>query len=385
MTHPSIQCLTDALARFNLPLVADTEATGIGVLSKAANNREVSPCGFFTPEMCLSMAGRAGEPQGSPVAFPVRQSRFGLSPSIGVEDDGKHTVDRKHIMNTNSLVFQNTTFDIVDHNGDAWLRSPQIAVALGYSRADRVNELYARNADEFTADMTALVKLQTEGGEQEVRIFSPRGCYALAMFARTKTAKTFRIWVMDVLESIRKTGKYEAAPYVQNPTDKLTKEQADTLRDALTSAAKKRFNGDTKKEGVFIQQGWSKLKAHFKVSYRDIPQGEFTEAVSLLSRHVISGDYLQAPEAATVNAEISEESLNALALRELLRPGRRFLTVFGSIQNDIQPIMYGIPPEAHVLTPEEMIQHVGEHAGFPVALLPALITAAASRLQARLS
>lgn len=46
---------------------------------------------------------------------------------------------------------------IVDRDGDAWLRSPQIAVALGYSRADRVNELYARNADEFTTDMTELV------------------------------------------------------------------------------------------------------------------------------------------------------------------------------------------------------------------------------------
>ena len=43
-----------------LASVADTEATGIGVLSKAANNREVSPCGFFTPEMCLSMGGLGG-------------------------------------------------------------------------------------------------------------------------------------------------------------------------------------------------------------------------------------------------------------------------------------------------------------------------------------
>ena len=36
-----------------------------------------------------------------------------------------------------------------------FIKSP---VSPGYSRADRVNELYARNADEFTDDMTALVK-----------------------------------------------------------------------------------------------------------------------------------------------------------------------------------------------------------------------------------
>jgi hypothetical protein len=46
-----------------------------------------------------------------------------------------------------------------------------------------LKRLYARHSDEFTPEMTALVKLPTEGGEQEVRIFSPRGCYALAMFA----------------------------------------------------------------------------------------------------------------------------------------------------------------------------------------------------------
>jgi hypothetical protein len=48
--------------------------------------------------------------------------------------------------------------------------------------------------------MTAVVKLPTEGGEQETRIFSPRGCYALGMFARTRNAAEFRRWVLDVLE-----------------------------------------------------------------------------------------------------------------------------------------------------------------------------------------
>jgi hypothetical protein len=48
--------------------------------------------------------------------------------------------------------------------------------------------------------MTAVIKLPTAGGEQETRIFSPRGCHALGMFARTPVAKAFRVWVLDVLE-----------------------------------------------------------------------------------------------------------------------------------------------------------------------------------------
>lgn len=112
-------------------------------------------------------------------------------------------------INAVPLVFQGVAFDVIDRNGDPWLRGSQVASALGSTNPGRyISELYERNADEFTDEMTSLVRLQTEGGEQEVRIFSPRGCYALAMFARTDPAKAFRVWVMDVLESVRKTGQY---------------------------------------------------------------------------------------------------------------------------------------------------------------------------------
>ncbi len=127
-------------------------------------------------------------------------------------------------MNLNSstsldLVFQETAFDVVDIHGKPWLRGTQIGSALGYKnpRAD-MSKLYDRNADEFDDSMTAIVKLpdlrfqsgsagadlrqQTDdaGQVREVRIFSPRGCYLLGMFAQTENAKAFRRWVLDVLE-----------------------------------------------------------------------------------------------------------------------------------------------------------------------------------------
>ena len=100
-----------------------------------------------------------------------------------------------------ALTFQSTTFNVVDRNGQPWLRSPQIAEALGYSQANRIADLYNRNAAEFTDSMTALVKLPTAGGVQEVRIFSLRGAHLLGMFARTKVAAEFRRWVLDVLDA----------------------------------------------------------------------------------------------------------------------------------------------------------------------------------------
>ncbi|WP_164561484.1 BRO-N domain-containing protein [Nitratidesulfovibrio vulgaris] len=126
-----------------------------------------------------------------------------------------------------ALAFQNTSFDVIDQNGKPWLRSPQIAEALGYSQANRVVDLYARHADEFTDSMTAVITLPTSGGPQETRIFSLRGCHLLAMFARTSVAKAFRVWVLDVLE---KLGESEARPRQRLATKNERKPLVDLVK-----------------------------------------------------------------------------------------------------------------------------------------------------------
>lgn len=98
------------------------------------------------------------------------------------------------------LTFENTEFDVVDIHNVPWLRLPQIGVALGYENPYKLQQLHARNADEFTEEMTQVLELPTAGGVQPVRVFSPRGCYLLGMLARTDRAKAFRQWVLDVLE-----------------------------------------------------------------------------------------------------------------------------------------------------------------------------------------
>ncbi|MBP0629767.1 Bro-N domain-containing protein [Cupriavidus sp. AcVe19-1a] len=99
------------------------------------------------------------------------------------------------------LAFESIEFDVIDIHNVPWLRGPQIGGALGYADdAKAVQKLFDRNSDEFTAEMTQVVELDTAGGRQPVRIFSPRGCYLLGMLARTERAKAFRRWVLDVLE-----------------------------------------------------------------------------------------------------------------------------------------------------------------------------------------
>ena len=100
-----------------------------------------------------------------------------------------------------TLTFQNTTLSVINQNNQIWLTTKEIGKGLGYRNpsADIAN-LYDRNADEFTPEMTALVEMQTAGGIQKVRIFSLRGAHLIAMFARTKVAKDFRKWVLDILD-----------------------------------------------------------------------------------------------------------------------------------------------------------------------------------------
>ena len=114
------------------------------------------------------------------------------------------------------LTFEDVQLEIVDRCGHPWLTQTDLARAL-YGATDEteggcqdatplkravntLRRLFDRNRDEFTGEMTALLTMETAGGPQQVRIYSARGAYLMAMFAKTDRAKRFRVWVLDVLE-----------------------------------------------------------------------------------------------------------------------------------------------------------------------------------------
>lgn len=105
-----------------------------------------------------------------------------------------------------SLSFNAIQFHPIQQNDDQiWITSSELAQALGYSRSDKITQIYNRNTDEFTQGMTLTLNLRVKGfgngnTEKETRIFSLRGAHLIAMFARTAIAKEFRKWVLDILE-----------------------------------------------------------------------------------------------------------------------------------------------------------------------------------------
>ena len=112
-----------------------------------------------------------------------------------------------------TLTFQNTNLSAINQNNQIWLTLTEIGRGLGYSDPfQSVKKIYDRHADEFTPCMTALIEIQTAGGMQKVRVFSLRGTHLIAMFARTKIAKAFRKWVLDILDSETTQPKKIALP-----------------------------------------------------------------------------------------------------------------------------------------------------------------------------
>lgn len=121
-----------------------------------------------------------------------------------IEDNREGIIDMNSVQNK-ELSFHNVTLVPAPVSDGIWLTSTDIAKALGYASPKSVTNIYCRNSDEFTSSMSMVIKMMTNGinnnlREKSVRVFSLRGCHLIAMFATTDKAKEFRRWVLDVLD-----------------------------------------------------------------------------------------------------------------------------------------------------------------------------------------
>ena len=149
--------------------------------------------------------------------------------------------------------------------------------------------------------------------------------------------------------------------YRTNPGDKLNSYQQQQLRGLLEEFVKLL---PKEKQGGFVMQGWSKLKAHFGVPYREIPCERFDEAVSLLTRHVV--EYTQ------------PKQIEAPSFKN-----RRWLTEFDHTGREI---VMPIPMNACILTMEELPKVLSStDTMVPSGLLADIASACTQRLANRAS
>jgi hypothetical protein len=172
-----------------------------------------------------------------------------------------------------------------------------------------IQQNFARNTDRFV-DGKHFIKLEGEALRDFKKSLTlsekvseiPRQTRNLLLWTERGAARhakmldTEQAWeVFEKLEDCYFAVKaviYEPTPYAVNPADKLTKDEADTLRRMLREGVEKLPKD---KQAAFMIKGWSKLKAHFGVTYREIPRGDFSEAVSLVARYVADVDFIPAP------------------------------------------------------------------------------------------
>lgn len=184
----------------------------------------------------------------------------------------------------NTLTFNSTTLATINQDDQVWLTSSDLAAALGYKTADSVTRIFNRNKDEFSQNMTQVIEAvnltasaktkgcsvnngestdsvlsaKTKGLKTKIRIFSLRGCHLLAMFARTKIAKAFRVWVLDILERETKTTSHQRTP----------------LRQACDKLAV---------GNMLVSDAYKLVSNHYNVEHIDqIPESKLPEAVAFV-------------------------------------------------------------------------------------------------------
>lgn len=172
------------------------------------------------------------------------------------------------------LAFNGVQFEIVSRDGQPWVTSRQLALALGYKDENSVRKIYERNKEEFSPMMTATVNMTVGITEVMVRIFSMRGCHLVGMFARTPVAKAFRKWVLDVLDRLAQEEREKAAPSIvssfkeRRPLSRLVDVWAEQV-------------------GMSVPSCWTQVNAHLNIeSIRFLPVNRIPEAIAFVEAKI---------------------------------------------------------------------------------------------------
>lgn len=102
--------------------------------------------------------------------------------------------------------FRGSRVRVVTINGEPWFVAGDVCFVLGYSNS---RDAVAKHVREHQRGVS---RIATPSGEQSANVISEPGLYRLMMRSHTVLADEFQDWVTDeVLPSIRKTGRYNAA------------------------------------------------------------------------------------------------------------------------------------------------------------------------------
>lgn len=297
----AIQLDAPAIRDYLGPVTANS-VTGFDSLSEAAKSRKCNVWRLFSCP-CVPY-GRTGRESRKALPVPHRSvNPFGSAHPI---DSGERFVTRTeaHTMtNIQVASVSPETLPILAHQGARVVTTDLLAQLYGvnskhiadnyrnnatrFESGKHVYKLEGEELREFKQALTrnnrvseaAAKNLPVSRNARHLLLWTERGAARHA-----KMLDTDQAWeVFERLEDAYFRPQSATAPYAANPGDVLTKDQADQLRGLLKDACERLPAEDRAR---FMIQGWSKLKTHFGVTYRQIPQAELVEATSIVARHI---------------------------------------------------------------------------------------------------
>lgn len=259
-------------------------------------------------------------------------------------------------VSTINVPFHGVELYVVNHNGEPYTPMKPIVEGMGMDWASQFTKMKQRFK-------TCIVKItmQLPGDEQRREII----CLALRKLAgwlQTISPNKVRPEIRDKVIQYQEECddvlyEYWTKGHVVNPRKakkalpgKITTEQQEAIKQLVMSRGQ---SLPKEKQAKAMITMWSSLKSHFGCSYKEIDEDQFAEALSLVARVPLEGEYLPAGSASE-NDEVAVKMLDALreAIKTQtkcygypLKPGyRRALYSFLS-SSLIASIMAGMKPD----------------------------------------
>lgn len=177
------------------------------------------------------------------------------------------------------LTYNDRAFRIVPEGEELW-----------FVAADVANALSLRDAYCVTRHLRPEHRSQRQVGRQMLNVIDRRGLDLALLHARPERAEPLRLWLDAALEQFVPSPAPRALP------NGLSGEQQSAIKALVAARIEALPEARRSKAATAC---WSALKSKFGCSYKEIAPEQFTEAVSLVARIELEGEWLE-PEAPKV-------------------------------------------------------------------------------------
>jgi hypothetical protein len=211
---------------------------------------------------------------------------------------------------TINVPFHGNSLFVVEHQGEAYTPMKPIVEGMGLDWKSQHKKLSQR----FTKGMVEIT-IPSSGGSQNMICLALRKLAAwLNSISPNKVRAEIRDRVIQYQEECDDVlYEYWTKCEVTNPrkakkciTGKITSDQQEAIKQLVMTRGKAL---PKEKQAKAMITMWSALKSHFGVSYKEIAEDQFTEALSLAARVSLEGQFIPR-EGSTGSFTIDGEQFN---------------------------------------------------------------------------